>query len=234
MERASLPSTIKILGLDADDTLWQNEEFFRLTQDRFADMLSAYMSPDPLHAELLATERRNLGRYGYGIKGFMLSMVETAIGVSKSQVPAHVIHDILAMGREMLNHPIHLLPGVAECLPQLAQEFSLVLVTKGDLLHQEQKLARSGLGDLFDDVHIVSEKQITTYQTIFGAQLSTTAMVGNSIKSDILPALAAGAAAIHIPGRYEWEMEKADAPPESPRFFKASSFKSVSALLKEM
>ena len=234
MERASLPSTIKILGLDADDTLWQNEEFFRLTQDRFADMLSAYMSPDPLHAELLATERRNLGRYGYGIKGFMLSMVETAIGVSKSQVPAHVIHDILAMGREMLNHPIHLLPGVAECLPQLAQEFSLVLVTKGDLLHQEQKLARSGLGDLFDDVHIVSEKQITTYQTIFGAQLSTTAMVGISIKSDILPALAAGAAAIHIPGRYEWEMEKADAPPESPRFFKASSFKSVSALLKEM
>jgi putative hydrolase of the HAD superfamily len=222
------------LGLDADDTLWQNEEFFRLTQDRFADMLSAYMSPDPLHAELLAAERRNLGRYGYGIKGFMLSMVETAIGVSKSQVPAHVIHDILAMGREMLNHPIHLLPGVAECLPQLAQEFSLVLVTKGDLLHQEQKLARSGLGDLFDDVHIVSEKQITTYQTIFGAQLSTTAMVGNSIKSDILPALAAGAAAIHIPGRYEWEMEKADAPPESPRFFKASSFKSVSALLKEM
>jgi len=232
MERASLPSTIKILGLDADDTLWQNEEFFRLTQDRFADMLSAYMSPDPLHAELLAAERRNLGRYGYGIKGFILSMVETAIGVSKSQVPAHVIHDILAMGREMLNHPIHLLPGVAECLPQLAQEFSLVLVTKGDLLHQEQKLARSGLGDLFDDVHIVSEKQITTYQTIFGAQLSTTAMVGNSIKSDILPALAAGAAAIHIPGRYEWEMEKADAPPESPRFFKASSFKSVSALLK--
>ena len=234
MERASLPSTIKILGLDADDTLWQNEEFFRLTQDRFADMLSAYMSPDPLHAELLATERRNLGRYGYGIKGFMLSMVETAIGVSKSQVPAHVIHDILAMGREMLNHPIHLLPGVAECLPQLAQEFSLVLVTKGDLLHQEQKLARSGLGDLFDDVHIVSEKQITTYQTIFGAQLSTTAMVGNSIKSDILPALAAGAAAIHIPGRYEWEMEKADAPPESPRFFKAASFKSVSTLLKEI
>jgi putative hydrolase of the HAD superfamily len=234
MERASLPSTIKILGLDADDTLWQNEEFFRLTQDRFADMLSAYMSPDPLHAELLATERRNLGRYGYGIKGFMLSMVETAIGVSKSQVPAHVIHEILAMGREMLNHPIHLLPGVAECLPQLAQEFSLVLVTKGDLLHQEQKLARSGLGDLFDDVHIVSEKQITTYQTIFGAQLSTTAMVGNSIKSDILPALAAGAAAIHIPGRYEWAMEKADAPPESPRFFKASSFKNVSALLKKI
>ncbi|HAB77227.1 MAG TPA: HAD family hydrolase, partial [Planktomarina temperata] len=108
MERASLPSSIKILGLDADDTLWQNEEFFRLTQDRFADMLSAYMPPDPLHAELLAAERRNLGRYGYGIKGFMLSMVETAIDVSKGQVPAHVIHDILTMGRDMLNHPIHL------------------------------------------------------------------------------------------------------------------------------
>jgi putative hydrolase of the HAD superfamily len=222
------------LGLDADDTLWQNEEFFRLTQDRFADMLSAYMPPDPLHEELLAAERRNLGRYGYGIKGFVLSMVETAIDVSKGQVPAHVIHDILVMGRDMLNHPIHLLPGVAECLPKLAEDYALVLVTKGDLLHQEQKLAQSGLGDLFDDVHIVSEKQITTYQRIFGAQLPATAMIGNSIKSDILPALAAGAAAIHIPGRYEWEMEKASAPPDGPRFFKASSFNKVSALLSEI
>ncbi|MBT7343221.1 MAG: HAD family hydrolase, partial [Rhodobacteraceae bacterium] len=220
--------------LDADDTLWQNEEFFRLTQDRFADMLSAYMPPDPLHEELLAAERRNLGRYGYGIKGFVLSMVETAIDVSKGQVPAHVIHDILVMGRDMLNHPIHLLPGVAECLPKLAEDYALVLVTKGDLLHQEQKLAQSGLGDLFDDVHIVSEKQITTYQRIFGAQLPATAMIGNSIKSDILPALAAGAAAIHIPGRYEWEMEKASAPPDGPRFFKASSFNKVSALLSEI
>ena len=167
MERASLPSSIKILGLDADDTLWQNEEFFRLTQDRFADMLSAYMPPDPLHEELLAAERRNLGRYGYGIKGFVLSMVETAIDVSKGQIPAHVIHDILVMGRDMLNHPIHLLPGVAECLPQLAEDYALVLVTKGDLLHQEQKLAQSGLADLFDEVHIVSEKQTTTYQRIF-------------------------------------------------------------------
>lgn len=234
MERASLPSSIKILGLDADDTLWQNEEFFRLTQDRFADMLSAYMPPDPLHEELLVAERRNLGRYGYGIKGFVLSMVETAIDVSKGQVPAHVIHDILVMGRDMLNHPIHLLPGVAECLPKLAEDYALVLVTKGDLLHQEQKLAQSGLGDLFDDVHIVSEKQITTYQRIFGAQLPATAMIGNSIKSDILPALAAGAAAIHIPGRYEWEMEKASAPPDGPRFFKASSFNKVSALLSEI
>ena len=234
MERASLPSSIKILGLDADDTLWQNEEFFRLTQDRFADMLSAYMPPDPLHEELLTAERRNLGRYGYGIKGFVLSMVETAIDVSKGQVPAHVIHDILVMGRDMLNHPIHLLPGVAECLPKLAEDYALVLVTKGDLLHQEQKLAQSGLGDLFDDVHIVSEKQITTYQRIFGAQLPATAMIGNSIKSDILPALAAGAAAIHIPGRYEWEMEKASTPPDGPRFFKASSFNKVSALLSEI
>jgi putative hydrolase of the HAD superfamily len=234
MERASLPSSIKILGLDADDTLWQNEEFFRLTQDRFADMLSAYMPPDPLHEELLTAERRNLGRYGYGIKGFLLSMVETAIDVSKGQVPAHVIHDILVMGRDMLNHPIHLLPGVAECLPKLAEDYALVLVTKGDLLHQEQKLAQSGLGDLFDDVHIVSEKQITTYQRIFGAQLPATAMIGNSIKSDILPALAAGAAAIHIPGRYEWEMEKASTPPDGPRFFKASSFNKVSALLSEI
>ena len=162
MERASLPSSIKILGLDADDTLWQNEEFFRLTQDRFADMLSAYMPPDLLHEELLTAERRNLGRYGYGIKGFLLSMVETAIDVSKGQVPAHVIHDILVMGRDVLNHPIHLLPGVADCLPKLAEDYALVLVTKDDLLHQEQKLGQSGLAELFDEFHIVREKQPTT------------------------------------------------------------------------
>ncbi|MGB0797912.1 MAG: HAD family hydrolase, partial [Planktomarina sp.] len=120
-----MANRVKILGLDADDTLWQNEEFFRLTQDRFADMLSDYMPPDPLHHRLLQAERHNIGRYGYGIKGFMLSMVETAIEVSNAKVPASVIHDILTMGKDMLNHPINLLPGVAETLPRLADTYHL-------------------------------------------------------------------------------------------------------------
>ena len=234
MERAVVPSSIKILGLDADDTLWQNEEFFRLTQDRFADMLAVYMPPDPLHEQLLAAERRNLGRYGYGIKGFMLSMVETAIDVSQAQVPAHVIHDILSMGRDMLNHPIHMLPGVAESLPQLAETYHLILITKGDLLHQEQKLAQSGLGDFFKDVHIVSEKHTATYSKIFGSDVQVAAMVGNSMKSDIIPALDAGAAAIHIPARYEWDVEKAVEPTSNPRLFKAFGFKNVKDLLIKM
>ena len=144
-----MPSSIKILGIDADDTLWQNEEFFRLAQDRFADMLVSYIPTDRLHEHLLAAERRNLGLYGYGVKSFVLSMMETAVNVSPTQVLAHVVQDILRMGRDMLNHPINLLPGVARSLPQLAKTYKLVLITKGDLLHQEQKLAQSGLKGFF-------------------------------------------------------------------------------------
>ena len=226
-----MPSSIKILGIDADDTLWQNEEFFRLAQGRFADMLTCYMPPNLLHEHLLTAERRNLGRYGYGIKGFVLSMVETAINVSKAQVPASVIHDILRMGHEMLNHPIYLLPGVADSLPQLAETYKLILITKGDLLHQEQKLAQSGLKDFFSEVHIVSEKQTDTYSTIFGTDVQISAMVGNSIKSDIVPALNAGATAIHIPARYEWDMEQATEPASNPRFLKAVGFANIQELL---
>ena len=229
-----MPSSIKILGIDADDTLWQNEEFFRLAQDRFADMLVSYIPTDRLHEHLLATERRNLGLYGYGVKSFLLSMMETAVNVSQTQVPAHVVQDILRMGRDMLNHPVNLLPGVAKSLPQLAKTYKLVLITKGDLLHQEQKLAQSGLEGLFQDVHIVSEKQTTTYSRIFDADVRVAAMVGNSIKSDILPALDAGAAAIHVPAHYEWDMEKAIEPTSNPRFFKAQGFKGVQGILAKM
>ena len=222
-----MPSSIKILGIDADDMLWQNEEFFRLAQGRFADMLACYMPPNLLHEHLLTAERRNLGRYGYGIKGFVLSMVATAINVSQAKVPAHVIHDILKMGRDMLNHPIHLLPGVAESLPHLAKTYKLVLITKGDFLHQEQKLAQSGLKRFFKDVHIVSEKETATYSRIFGADVHVAAMIRNSIKSDIVPALDAGAAAIYVPARYEWDMTKATEPVSNPRFFKALGFENI-------
>ena len=177
-------SSIKILGLDADDTLWQNEEFFRLAQDRFADLLSEYITASHLHEKLLATERKNLGSYGYGIKGFILSMVETAIDVTGAKIPAHAIYNILRMGQDMLNHPIRLLPGVAENLPKLAESYHIVLITKGDLLHQEQKLAQSGLGNFFDDVQIVSEKEPQTYRRIFGGDASRATMAGNSISRD--------------------------------------------------
>jgi putative hydrolase of the HAD superfamily len=227
-------SSIKILGLDADDTLWQNEEFFRLAQDRFADLLSEYITASHLHEKLLATERKNLGSYGYGIKGFMLSMVETAIDVSGAKIPAHVIYNILRMGQDMLNHPIRLLPGVAESLPKLAESYHIVLITKGDLLHQEQKLAQSGLGNFFDDIQIVSEKEPQTYRRIFGGDASRATMAGNSIKSDIVPALEIGAAAIYIPTRYGWDMEKANPPTSHPRFYKAIQFQDILEILPQI
>lgn len=227
-------STIKVLGLDADDTLWQNEEFFRLTQDRFADLLSAYMDPDPLHTQLLAAERKNIGHYGYGVKGFMLSMIETAVDVSKDQIPAKAIREILALGQDMLDHPINLLDGVAETLPILAETYHLILITKGDLLHQEQKFARSGLAAFFARVEIVSEKEPSTYRRIFGTDVGQSAMVGNSMKSDIVPALDVGAAALHIPSKYEWDLEKAEKPIENPKFRELQTFDEIAQVLPQI
>ncbi len=209
------------IGFDADDTLWQNEEFFRLTQERFAELLTGYAEPDHLATRLLQAERKNLGAYGFGIKGFMLSMIETAIEVTDARVPASVIAEIIAAGQEMLRHPIHLLPHAREAVEQLAPRYKLVLITKGDLLDQERKLAQSGLGDMFDAVEIVSDKTAQTYIRAFmrhGNGPDRAAMVGNSMKSDIVPAIEAGAWGIHVPARYEWEIEKARAPEDHPRF----------------
>ena len=140
------------IGFDADDTLWQNESFYRLTQDRFSGLLADYADRTALEARLLEAERRNLGQYGYGIKGFVLSMIETAIEVTDRKVPATVIAELLAAGQDMLRHPIELLPHAAEVVAELASRHRLVLITNGDLLDQERKLAQSGLGDLFHAV----------------------------------------------------------------------------------
>lgn len=209
------------IGFDADDTLWQNEEFFRLTEDRFAQLLSDYAEPDDLATRLLQAERKNLGAYGFGIKGFMLSMIETAIEVTDARVPASVIAEIIDAGQEMLRHPIHLLPHAEEAVTQLAPRYKLVLITKGDLLDQERKLAQSGLGEKFDAIEIVSDKTPQTYIRAFmrhGDGPDRAMMVGNSMKSDVVPAIEAGAWGIHVPATYEWEIEKADAPENHPRF----------------
>ena len=146
------------IGFDADDTLWQNEAFFRLTQDRFTRLLADHAAPDHLSERLEAAERRNLGHYGFGVKGFTLSMIETAIEVTEGRVPASVIAEIIASGRDMLEHPIELLPHARATVTALAAEYRVILITKGDLLDQERKLAQSGLGDLFQAVEIVSRQ----------------------------------------------------------------------------
>ncbi len=209
------------IAFDADDTLWENEQFFRITQDRFADLLKDFTEPDHLAERLLAAERRNLGHYGFGIKGFVLSMIETAIEVTEERVPASVIAELIAAGQEMLQHPIHLLDGVEETVRTLAEDFEILLVTKGDLLDQERKLAQSGLGELFDGVEVVSAKTVPVYSALFqkhNVAPEAAMMVGNSMKSDVVPPIEAGAWGVYIPHTYTWEIERADAPADHPRY----------------
>ncbi|NIR31753.1 MAG: HAD family hydrolase, partial [Gammaproteobacteria bacterium] len=155
------------IGFDADDTLWHNERFFQLTQERFAELLADHVDREHLAERLLAAERRNLGHYGFGIKGFMLSMIETAIEVTDERVPASVIRQLIEAGQEMLSHPIDLLPHARDAVEAVARTHRVLLITKGDLLDQERKLAQSGLGELFDGVEIVSDKTEPVYADIF-------------------------------------------------------------------
>lgn len=209
------------IGFDADDTLWQNETFFRLTQARFLQALADHAAPHDLAERLDAAERRNLAYYGFGVKGFTLSMIETAVEVTGGRVPATVIADLIAFGRELLEHPMQLLPHARATVTALAEDYRLVLITKGDLLHQERKLAQSGLGDLFDGVEIVSDKTEATYHTAFarhGTGADQAMMVGNSLKSDVIPALQAGAWGVHVPQEHEWSFEAALMPTGNRRF----------------
>jgi len=228
---------IETIGFDADDTLWQNETFFRLTQDRFADLLADFTDRAALMDRLLEAEKRNIGHYGFGIKGFMLSMIETAIEVTDQTVPAPVIAEILAAGQEMLGHPIHLLPHAREAVEALADTHRIVLITKGDLLDQERKLAQSGLGDLFHGVEIVSHKTPATYAHAFthhGTGPHRAMMIGNSLKSDVVPALEAGAWGIHVPHGLTWELEHADRPDTYPRFREITDLGGLPDLLAEI
>jgi len=228
---------LQTIGFDADDTLWQNEQFFRLTQDRFADLLADYAVRDHLMDRLLAAERRNIGHYGFGIKGFVLSMIETAIEVTDRTVPAPVIAEILAAGQDMLSHPIHLLPHAQEALEALAERHRLVLITKGDLLDQDRKLAQSGLGDLFDAVEIVSHKTSEVYARAFashGDGPGRAMMVGNSLKSDVIPAIEAGATGVYVPHHLTWELEHAPLPVANPRFHEIPDLSYLPALVAQI
>lgn len=210
-----------MIAFDADDTLWQNEYFFRMTEEKFASLLSDFADSEYITEKLLAAERRNLQFYGYGIKGFTLSMIETAIEVTEDKVPASILHDILRAGREMLRHPVETLPHVRETLEELAGAYQLIMITKGDLFDQERKLAQSGLGELFDNVEIVSEKTSTTYSRIFseaGVMPQQSMMVGNSLKSDVIPAIEAGSWGVYVPHDLTWSQEHADTPVGEPRF----------------
>ena len=220
-----MPATPRLttIGFDADDTLWQNEQFYRLTETHFTDLLSDYAEGAVVSDRLLAAEKRNLQHYGFGIKGFTLSMIETAIEITEGNVPASVIAQILDTGRDLLSHPVETLPEVRETLAALADHYLLVLITKGDLFDQERKLAQSGLGDFFHAVEIVSDKTAVTYRRIFskiGGGPERAMMVGNSLKSDIVPAIAAGSYGVFVPHELTWVLEHVEEPTEAPRFRK--------------
>lgn len=213
--------TITTIALDADDTLWQNEQFFRLTEQRFADLLEGYTEAPDLKQRLIASVTRNLSFYGFGMKGFALSMIETALDVTDHRVPGTVIAEILAAGRELLTYPIETLPHVDAALEQLQASHRLILVTKGDIFDQERKLAASGLADYFAAIEIVADKNAATYARIFARHTDgadRTVMVGNSLRSDILPALEAGSFAVYVPHDLTWSYEHADEPAAESRY----------------
>ncbi|WP_106640109.1 HAD family hydrolase [Allosphingosinicella vermicomposti] len=212
---------IELICLDADDTLWHNMRFFDATQQALVDMLRPFAEANVAQEALEACEIRNLKLYGYGAKSFTLSMIETALELGGDDVSARVIADILAAGRELLAHPVELFDGIEDTLDALADRGRLILVTKGDLFHQEAKLAASGLGDRFSGIEIVSDKKRETFETLFaryGVVPDRAIMAGDSMRSDILPALDAGAWAAFIPQELAWSHEQATAPSDHARF----------------
>lgn len=205
---------VDVIGFDADDTLWRSEDSFHAAERRFMELLEPY-TPDgiDLRAALTATERANLSISGYGVKAFTLSMVEAAVTVSDGKVPAEVIGELVDLGHSMLTEPVHLLPHVPEVLAQVGATHRLVLITKGDLVHQTRKVTTSGLAYHFEHVEVVLEKDAATYDRIVrhvGVTADRFCMVGNSVRSDILPVLALGGHAVHVPYHLTWEHERVD------------------------
>lgn len=204
-------SKISVIGFDADDTLWVNETYFRAAEEQFANLLESYETKNQIDQELFKMEMKNLDLYGYGIKGFMLSMMESALEISNNQVSQATLRDILNLGKSMILHPVELLDGVEEVLQKLADNYRLIVLTKGDLLDQERKLEKSGLARYFHHVEVLSDKKEENYRNLLDhleIDVNEFLMIGNSLKSDVLPLLNIGAKAVHIPFHTTWQHEE--------------------------
>lgn len=222
------------IAFDADDTLWHTERHFQMTQHHFKMLLADFAEPDHLSDRIIAAEKRNIQHFGYGVKSFTLSLIETAIEVTDGNAPASIIQQIIDAGRDMLAHPIEVLPGVGDTLEVLKGKYKLAVITKGDLFDQERKVAQSGLGDFFNAVEIVSEKETATYTRIFkaiGEGPERSMMVGNSLKSDVIPALHAGAWGVYVPHELTWELEHAEEPNGMERYRKVAGLGDVLGLM---
>ncbi len=212
---------LKVIAFDADDTLFVNEPYFQEVEQKFCVLLSSYLSHHTLSQELFKTEIENLSIYGYGIKGYILSMIEAALKISNNTVSTEAIAKIIEYGKELLEKPIELLDGVEETLEALKGKYKLVVATKGDLKDQQSKLHRSGLGHYFHHIEVMSDKQKTDYEQLvkrLDIHPSEFLMIGNSLKSDVLPVLEMGGHAIHIPFHTTWAHERIDHTVEHPNF----------------
>ena len=202
---------IKVIAFDADDTLFVNETYFREAEHQFAKLFTAFETENKIEQELFKTEIRNLGLYGYGVKGFMLSMVECALDISNNNLSPALLNDVLNIGKEMLEKPIELLDGVEDVLKSLHGKYKLIVATKGDLLDQERKLEKSGLMQYFHHIEVMSDKKEADYQKLIAhldIESNQLVMIGNSLKSDILPLVNIGASAIHVPFHTTWAHEE--------------------------
>ncbi len=226
---------IKVIAFDADDTLWVNEPYFREAEEEFAKLLSAYETENKIHQELYKKEIDNLPLYGYGVKGFMLSLIECALELSNYQLSNDAIEQIIEIGKTMLNKPIELLEGVEEVLSKLKGNYKIILATKGDLLDQERKLKKSGLLHYFDHIEVLSDKKGANYKRLIHSldiQPTELLMIGNSLKSDVLPLIDIGAQAIHIPYHTTWEHEKVNDTSEEKEYKTLNSLVDILPLLE--
>lgn len=226
---------LKAIAFDADDTLWINEPHFQAVEHRFCEMLEDFLPAHSVGRELLATEIQNMPLYGFGAKAFMLSMIETAVKVSGGAIASASLLRIIELGKELLEHPIELLPGVLEVLEGLKGHFRLVVATKGDLLDQERKLRKSGLEPFFHHIEIMSDKQESDYRKLLkhlDIEPSEFLMIGNSVKSDVMPVLALGGKAVHVPYRTTWAFEKIDAEIDHPDFRQVAQIDEILPFLR--
>jgi putative hydrolase of the HAD superfamily len=228
---------IKVIAFDADDTLWHSESLYVMTQERFKQILASYEVNGDIDERLYETEMRNLKTFGYGAKGFTLSMIETAIELTDGRVQGKDIQKIIGAVREMMRKDIRLLDSVAETIPLLARNYTLMMITKGDLLEQESKIARSGLADYFRHIEIVSSKNEEVYQKLFdrnGIDINSLLMVGNSLPSDVLPILALGAPGVHIPYKYTWSHEQVELEADPEGLYRLDNIAQVPRLLERL
>jgi putative hydrolase of the HAD superfamily len=213
---------IDVVGFDADDTLWHSERYYQDAHAEFERIVGGYVDVTDVrvHDRLLAVERENVRLFGYGVKGMTLSMIETAIALTDARISATDVHRLVQLGKGVLGHPVELLPGVREAVEAVAARHRVVLITKGDLVHQERKVASSGLADLFHRIEIVGEKDAAAYAALlrqFGVPAAAFAMVGNSYKSDIAPVLALGGWGVHVPYPLLWALERVEIDAAHPR-----------------